>query len=290
MTQRLIKHGSFAGYKEHLRTEDMCERCRIASRVYNSQYTKANRAKGIKYGSYDVIDNLYKPNPPRGIHSRTMRSAPVASASQGDTPTADPDRTGPDVSAQGDAGPSLADRLRDGLFTLRAEKKDNTDNPYVPTDEYPDYISASDPDPEPSGEDWSHASNDEFLVTAEGIKAIKDNLGAYLITAGMTLELIDPYCGTALRDNIDDIVNNWAKVISHYPSAAKMFMAKGGGKIMAWIDAIMATWPVLVAVYEHHLSRSVKLDSLGNPVRVNKNTPSPNGSFATQPDFNYTVD
>lgn len=281
MSQKLVKHGSMAGYRAELETDSVCERCRNASRVYNMQYTKAGKAKGLHYRKDEVIDNLYRParNQPR-----PAQAVPQAGPPQ----DANVPLPGPDVPATGPAERSLSDRLRDGLAGLTMTREPAND--YVPTDDYPDYISPIDPDPEPGSGTWSEPKPDEYVVTAETITEIKDNLGMYLATVGMTLGLIDPYCGTAIRENLDDMVGAWAKVISHYPSAVKLFMAKGGGKIMAWIDALMATWPVLLAIYEHHLAKTVTLDSRGMPVKVDKSNANANGHFATQPDFNYTVE
>lgn len=289
MAARLVKHGTWAGYKVELDNDNVCDRCRAASRVYNSQYTKANRAKGIKYGTNEVIDHLYRPG--RNQSNRVpVQTRPVVQGSEealDHAASTAPDATlaGPQTDAESQDGPSLADRLRGILGSQRPV------DGYVETDAPPDYISAIDPDPEPQGDNWARPADDDFVVTAEGMRAIKDNLGTYAATVGMTLGLIDPYCGAAIRDNLDDMVDAWSRVISHYPSAARMFMQKGGGKIMAWIDALMSTWPVLVAVYEHHLSKTVQINSLGQPVRVTKDDrENLNGHFATQPQYDYRVD
>lgn len=287
MSEKLIRHGTWAGYKAELETGQVCDRCRAASRVYNGQYSKANKAKGIKYTTDQVIDHLYKPgrNPtrPRQESQETRQDPGVPPK---------PDQTWRDPSGppESHTGPTLADKLRDGLRGLTVSS-DPVDNPYVSTDDIPDYITPLDADPEPGNGEWSQVKpDDEYVVTADAIRAVKDNLGTYLATVGMTLGIIDPYCGTAIRDNLDDMVDGWARVISHYPGAVKIFMAKGGGKIMAWIDALMATWPVLLAIYEHHLAKSVTVNSLGQFVRVDKTAQSPNGHFATQPNFDYTVE
>lgn len=290
----LAKHGTYAGYRTEMMvggSDNVCERCRNAARVYNTQRSREAKAKGIKYGSHDVIDHLYKPGKGRsrtgGYAARPASTGPGYSSGRATVPPPGMDAAGPgdgpDPAQSPTESRTIFDQLTDGLKVYVTGGRDD----YVESDEPPDYIQASDADPEPGG-DWSTPTNDEYVITAKDIAAIKDNLGTYLATAGMTLGLIDSYCGSVLRDNLDDMVDGWTRVIAHYPTAAKMFMAKGGGKIMAWIDALMATWPILLAIYEHHFSKAVDLDSNGRPFRVTK-TQSPNGKFATEPQFDYTV-
>lgn len=292
MAQRqLVKHGSEAGYREEIKTDNVCERCRNGHRVFDTQYTKRGKAKNLKYGRYDVIDHLYSPDNTRIVpEGFSKRSAATGHSPAGDSPeghTQAPISTAPD--SDGPGSPGLRERLSDALFSMKTERK--TDDGYVPIDETPDYIHPINPDPEPTSEDWSQVKPDEFVITAGEFNQIRDNLGTYLATVGMTIGIIDPYCGTILRDNLDDTVNSWARVITHYPTAAKVFMAKGGGKIMAWIDALISTWPILLAIYEHHLAHTVKIDSLGRAIKVSKADASmPNGHFATQPEYNYTVE
>lgn len=288
--KQMVKHGTRAGYDAELAAggpENVCDRCRKAKRVYAKQFTRQGKAQGLHYTSHDVIDHLYNDSPqtrPQQARTRGSSQAPASRPSEVDSGY--PNTSDADTATAG--SPGLRERLSDALFSLKAERQSDTG--YVPIDEQPEYIHPIDPDPEPSGEDWSHVKPDEFVITADNIKAIKDNLGMYLVTAGMTIQLIDPYCGSILRDNLDDMVDSWSRVIMHYPSAAKLFMAKGGGKIMAWLDALMATWPILLAIYEHHLAHTVKIDSLGRAIRVSKADATPNGHFATEPQFDYTVE
>jgi hypothetical protein len=130
---------------------------------------------------------------------------------------------------------------------------------YVDEGETPDYLHTVDPDPEPSGEEWSTVSDEEFVINAAGMKKIEENLGTYISILGMTMEMVDPYCGAILANNIPKMVERWAKVIAHYPRAANLFLDAKGGIIMEWIGAIQVSWPFLYAVYEHHLARTVRI-------------------------------
>jgi hypothetical protein len=296
VAQRLVKHGTDAGYKTELQTGNVCDRCRTAHRVYARQFTKKGRAAGLKYGAHDVIDNLYSRSnsEPRVSPSRSGRSADTPTPTESRQPDDLGDYTvsgspSPDGGAQDGSGPSLRDRVSEGLSRLRVKGG----NDYVDNGEAPDYIHPiDDKDPDPEGE-WAEVGDEEFIINKAGMVLIEENLGTYLSVLGITMEMVDPYCGPILAENFDNIVGRWTKVIARYPRAAKLFMSKDGGTLMTWIGAIQATWPVLLAVYEHHLARTVKVNNLGQPYKVTK-AQSQNGHFdATtppMPGYEYTVD
>lgn len=297
MAQRLAKHGSEAGYKAELTTGNICERCRNAHRVYARQFRPTGKAKGLKYGTYDVIDHLYSqsqsaPNVRKG--QATVRPpAPRAAESPADggwSLQAEPIPPGSEEEPRSDLGPTLADRVSSGLRKLVLPS-----NEYVNDGEIPDYLHEGEPDPEPAddgGGQWEGPEGDEFVINKAGMILIEENLGTYLSVLGITLEMIDPYCGPILADNFENIVGRWTKVIAKYPRAARLFMSKDGGTIMTWIGALQATWPVLLAIYDHHLAKSIQTDSQGRVFKV-RNAPSPNGQSmpdATTPPFAFTVD
>jgi hypothetical protein len=162
-------------------------------------------------------------------------------------------------------------------------------NPYVESDEYPDYLHTITPDTDPPEGDWAEVKPDEFVVTKQNMIRIEDNLGTYLSVVSMTLSLVDPYCAPNDTE-IDDMVKRWSRVIGRYPRAAKLFMSEGGGALMDWLGAATATWPILIRLYEHHLSHEVKVHE-GQVYRVQ---PSANGhpvdaTMPPQDSYNYTV-
>jgi hypothetical protein len=294
MPQSLVKHGTNAGYKRELETDSVCERCRNAHRVYARQHTKYGKANGLKYGNHEVIDHLYTTGP-RGSAPRPRRDGSAQQASRAPRIIVEPPGdayagTGEDVTAEARSEPSLGDRLTAGLkaFVVR------NDGSYVEDNEQPDYIHESEPDPEPVGGDWSEIKDDDYVVTKADMELIEDNLGTYMSVLGITLEMIDPYCGPILADNFDNIVGRWSKVIARYPKAAKLFLSKDGGTIMLWIGAIQSTWPVLLAVYEHHLAKTIQTDrKSGVSYRVGKASQNGHNVDATmppQPGFDYTVE
>ena len=267
MATQLARHGSDAGYRSEVKRGDVCTRCANAHRVYNRQFRAAGKAQGLKYGSYDVIDHLYT----GGV--KTKQAGPVrrqggAGASTYPTHAAEPPvepreevPAGVSQPEPGEAGsgPSIGDRLG---AKLREFVGSNPGNTYVESDEDTGYVHAiDDPDPEPASGEWAQVTDDEFVINAAGLKKIEDNLGTYVSIVGITVEMIDPYCGSIIADNIGPAVERWSKVIAHYPSAAKLFLDGKGGVIMQWISALQATWPILMAVYDHHLAKNVKVEN-----------------------------
>lgn len=295
MVATLAKHGTWAGYKAELQTDSVCERCRAASRVYNSQYSKANKAKGVHYRTDQVIDHLYKPGRSRAQpgHPPTRSRPSGPEPRQDRTPPEDTDfdLTGGYRDAESQPGPTLGDRLGQALKGAFVK---SSDNDYVNTEDGPEYIHPIDPDAEPQDGNWAEVGEEEFVINKAGMALIEDNLGTYMSVLGITLEMIDPYCGPILAENFDNIVGRWTKVIARYPKAAKLFMSKDGGTIMTWIGALQATWPVLIAVYDHHLARNVQTDRQGRVFRVTN--PDANGgpkvdsTMPPMPGFDYRVD
>ncbi len=294
MAQKLAKHGSEAGYKRENQTGSICERCRNAHRVYARQYRPKGRAQGLHYDVWDVIDHLYTQSPPeRGnyqSHAKTGQATPQSTESIPEpdyTVTAEPGWRGSETVSEEPTGPTLADRLSEGMRKLRV----SASNEYIEDGEAPDYLHTIDPDPEPAG-DWSEVAPEEFVIDRKGMELIEDNLGTYLSVIGITMEMVDPYCGPILAENLETMVNRWTKVIARYPRAAKLFMSQEGGLIMLWIGAIQATWPVLIALYKHHLSHEIQTDK-GRIFRVSR---SANGHQETvdatmppMPQYDYTV-
>jgi len=287
MTSQLAKHGTQAGYKAELgATGKACPRCQKAHRVYNKQYTAAGKRKGLRYGAHDVIDNLY--NPPG--HTNFDRAIPTQDRANKnivpDSPLDDPDE------APGSL--SLAQRLGALLGSVQPPGGDPGTAQgavYVEeTGESHEYIRSVDPDPSPEGSEWEPALSDEFVINAAGMKKIQDNLGFYVSTIGMSLEIFDPYCGSVAAANAQNVIEHWSKVIALYPGTAKFFMSERSGGLFAWINAIQATWPILYAIYEHHFSKTVMTkDGIVYHKSAN-GQPSPDPTMPPVPDsYEYTA-
>jgi hypothetical protein len=279
MAQKLIRHGSNAGYRAELAANgNACPRCHKAHLVYQTQYSRSAKAAGIKYAGAEVIDHLYQASTePKPGRTPTRARTAVSQPEPGITPPPELPEPEP-YGATGDgSGASLGERLG---ARLRDMVIPEGDSPYVPED-VPDYLTPVDPDPEPGGE-WSDATDEEYVINAAGMRKIEDNLGTYLSIVGMTAEMIDPYCGAIAAENFDNMVSKWSRVIAHYPAAAKLFLDSKGGVVFTWIAALQATWPVLYAFYEHHLSKTVEVKN-GQIIRKVKNGINPDSVDATMP-------
>jgi hypothetical protein len=289
MPRKLVRHGTNSGYRTELNAgNDPCPRCQNAHRVFQTQYSRAAKAAGVKYTGDQVIDHLYgtgtpsNPNRPTSApRTYDVRTAPSYA------PDAEPAGTDPPTAG---SGPSLADRVK----SLLVSSPDDDGQPYVGESEIPDYLTLGtiDPDPDPDGDQYQQVPTDsaEFVINAAGMAKIEDSLGTYLSIVGITMEMVDPYCGPILAENMDNIVRKWAKVIAKYPKAAELFMDGKGGTIMLWIGAIQATWPVLFAMYEHHFSKDIQTSG-GNIFRKSaNNTGRFDPTMPPMPDqFQYTA-
>jgi hypothetical protein len=269
--KKLVRHGTNNGYRAEIAMGDACEKCKAAHRVFQTQYTRDNRAKGLKYKGDDVLDQLDgKVQQKSGnVPIRTPYTVGTASSrpSPAPAPVTEPDDTGPDSAAPGRTGPSLADRIKGLVITPPSDD-------YVNEEGIPSYLTLgtieSDPDPDDDQYQQVPPDSAEFIINAAGMAKIEDSLGTYLSIFGITMEMIDPYCGPVLAENMDNIVKHWSKVIAKYPKAAELFMDGKGGTLMTWISAIQATWPFLYALYEHHFSKDVQTSG-GNIFRKGAN-------------------
>lgn len=289
MAQTLARHGTEKGYKQESKTGNYCERCRAAHREYNRQFTKAYKIKGIKYTNTQVLDGATAGD--TGRRAGRVSAGPVPARPQ---PTTEPTGSA-ETTAPGPGGPGLAAKLgaalSDRVAAMRVPDQ-GEGNEYVPDAEIPEYLHTVDPDPEPDG-DWAAVdeSDPEFVLNAAAMQKIEDNLGFYLGVVGMTVEMVDPYCGPILARNFDGIVQRWAKLIGHYPKAAEFFMSEKSGVLFAWIGAIQATWPVLYAIYQHHLSREIRTHDgvIERKIRDNEGTHYVDATTPPMPSYDFTT-
>jgi hypothetical protein len=129
------------------------------------------------------------------------------------------------------------------------------------------------PDPSPADmPDGQYVYSEEpaFVVTP-GIRAdAKGKLALFGVLIATPLDMVDPYCGGVLSENLDNMIDKAMPLISRSPAAIKFLTGTSGG-IMEWLAFLQACWPVIVAIYAHHLGRSVVRDiNTGQFVRVDK--------------------
>lgn len=183
-----------------------------------------------------------------------------------------------------------AQGIRVGLGMPRTEPRDTATGPGpgeswpsqdMPTFDPPDSLVnaqvSDDPEPQESGQDVYNQP--EFIITPGMRNDIAGKLGLFAAIIGMPFEAIDPYCGGIFAANVDKMIDAYLPLILRSPGAVKFFISKTGGWL-DWIKALEATWPVVVAVYSHHLARTVQRDTRPRPDA----TMPPGGD-----DFNYTA-
>lgn len=289
MAPKLARHGSNNGYRAHLgANQTACIRCHNAHLVYQTQYSKVAKAQGIKYKGDQILDHMYgngaSTEPYRAVTSlRTPETQPSANPAPATEPVGSP----PDGAPLSRTGPSLAERISAGLTNLVMPQGEN---PYVDSDQTPDYLHTVDPDPEPMGDEWSPVADQDFVINAAGMAKIEENMGTYLSIVGMTAEMIDPYCGNILAENFDNIVSKWSRVVAHYPAAAKLFLDTKSGVLFAWIAALQSTWPVLMALYHHHFARDIVVkDGVVYERNVNGARTKVDATMPPMADFDYTA-
>lgn len=295
-TTAMIRHGSEAGYRAELESDSVCERCRKGHQMYDRLSRTARRTGSQRPDRYTPLDSQWTPsrNAPQKKTAQNRRSSePPAQPrpSVGTVPGEDP-QFSPVETSTGPEEPSLGDRLAERIrsFTINGSTEYAEVSPeYVP-EESTGYVHTID-DVDDPGPGWEPAPDSEYIITAQGLKTIEQNLGTYLSVVGITVEMIDPYCGPILAQNFDNIVNRWSKVIAHYPKAAELFLDGKGGIVFTWIGALQATWPVLYAIYQHHLAKTVMVTPDGRIYQKGQ-MPNPNGSGdfdPLRPDFQYSA-
>ena len=285
-TKQLVRHGTDSGYRAELKVGEPCERCRNAHRVYSTQFGARAKAQGIRYKTDEVLDHLYKGSGRKASTSKAnlsggpYRPPVLAPTSNGEAP---PEH------GETEQGPSLGERLSERIRGLTVVG--NPDDPEYVTEQDTGYVHEIE-DTDSPGSEWEPVKDEEFIINAAGLKKIQDNLGTYLSIVGMTVEMLDPYCGPILAQNFDNIVVHWSKVIAHYPKAAELFLDGKGGIIFTWIGALQATWPFLFAIYQHHLARTIMVAPNGQIYRKGTQpAPDSNGQFTDplQPEFQYSA-
>jgi hypothetical protein len=159
---------------------------------------------------------------------------------------------------------------------------DTWPSPDMPVHEAPDSLRNAEvpSDPEPTESQGDVYNDPQFIVTPGMRNDIAGKLGLFAAIIGMPFEAIDPYCGGIFAANVDGMINAYLPIITRSPGAVKFFMSKTGGWL-DWIKALEATWPVVVAIYSHHLARTVQTDK----------RPRPDATLPPQPadNFAYTA-
>lgn len=125
------------------------------------------------------------------------------------------------------------------------------------------------PDPPPADQpdsQYGYPEDVPFVLTP-GLKAdAKGKLALFGTLVATPLDMVDPYCGAALSQNLDNMIDKAMPLIMRSPAAIKFLTSTSGG-LMEWLAFLQACWPVITAAYAHHLARSVIRGSDGNYYR-----------------------
>lgn len=95
---------------------------------------------------------------------------------------------------------------------------------------------------------------------------IEGKVAFWLLIPGEPWRRVDPYCGQAYLDSIEDIAVKATPLLCQSPAVVRWF-AKSTTFVQV-TELLMACRPVAEAVIAHHVTRRITLDSNGDAVEV----------------------
>jgi hypothetical protein len=110
-------------------------------------------------------------------------------------------------------------------------------------------------------------------VTAAVRRDVEGMLAFSFGMSGQMWSMIDPICGGKMLDMGPVLAKKYTPIVCQSPSAVK-FLTKSG-KWALYMDAAVATWPLVQVVIAHHLARSVSVGANG------QGSPAPNEYVVT---------
>lgn len=128
-------------------------------------------------------------------------------------------------------------------------------------------------DPEPSDVPEFRPKT-TIRVTAAVRRDVEGMLAFSFGMGGQMWSMIDPICGGKALDMGPILAKKYTPIICQSPSAVK-FLTKSG-KFALYIDAAVATWPLVQVVIAHHLARTVSVQGANG-----QGTPQPNDYVVT---------
>lgn len=124
-------------------------------------------------------------------------------------------------------------------------------------DDSPEIDDPDGPDPKPKRpEDNKHEPKHKVpapRVPPHQRKEVREKLSAMLEFFALGLELRDPVCGEALEDNRELICDRMVTIICKRPKWLNFFMS--GDDYTDWLMLATALQPVIVTMYQHHVSK-----------------------------------
>lgn len=105
-------------------------------------------------------------------------------------------------------------------------------------------------------------------VTKAVISDMEAKLTLLLAPPAAFWQTVDPLCGNAFADNLDNIVARAVPILAQSAQVVGWFTK--GTTFLLWFELVLALRPVADAVYAHHVSGTVMLDERGQPVASRK--------------------
>lgn len=171
----------------------------------------------------------------------------------------------------------------------------------VPDGSAGDLPGGAERDPDPS---WLRDEQQQDSASSEKLKwsdipaEAKDNAASLAGMLGMPLlafaQAVDPYCGSALASNYENIIDHTLPLILRSKKAVNFFTSKDSDWLL-WFGLIQSLWPVATAVFKHHVVRTVEVvrDEQGRPfARPRAAGSEGHGDHLQpepQPEFNYAA-
>jgi hypothetical protein len=144
-----------------------------------------------------------------------------------------------------------------------------TDSPEEPFT-IEDAARATPDDPEPR-EQAEIKIKSPVKITAALRRDIEGKLALGFGMLGETWSIIDPLCGQTLVDAGPNMAKKYTPLLCQSPEVVR-WMTKSGSFLL-WIDALMATWPVIQMAAAHHVMRTVVAQPM--PGMNGQGAPSP---------------
>jgi hypothetical protein len=125
-------------------------------------------------------------------------------------------------------------------------------------------------DPEP-GDAPEFKPKTTFKVTAAVRRDVEGMLAFTFGMGGQMWQMVDPTCGTVMLEMGPNLAKKYTPIICQSPSAVK-FLTKSG-KFALYLDAAIATFPLVQVVIAHHITKTISRADLAGS---NGQQPAPN--------------
>ena len=105
--------------------------------------------------------------------------------------------------------------------------------------------------------------------TAAVAQDIRAKVGMMVDVPARLWAVRDPVCGVMAVQQSAAMADAWTAIVLDSPELVAWFSGPAGG-FMKWVDVIMATYPVAMTVYAHHIARTVETPANGEAPRADR--------------------